>query len=459
MGFKHILLAPLLFILSFGFSCYASEVIQSFNEMSHQILNSGEVSVQCEPQALKEDCPPVHVSPWCEKQYERLQKLNPLPSSPIKRSEDKRSIFFLAEEHGDEQAYSYYEKLLRDKSAGLDCLFLELPNVFQKNFDEKKGIVHERGVFENLSKIQNPDEISRIEIKDFSYIYFLESLVKVAKEQKIKVILVDSSEKVKEDLSTSGQVSRRNKSMAKNILNAYSQKECSQGLSILGSMHLFVKEEKKELLPTDEIVKNELKKLPLEEQILVQKAFVYSPTSQSFLNSMGPCSWLNVLPKTTESYLAGKDFYSGHDIFPEKISTSLKNVHGGIDNHADFVVVLPSELDKTFLLKELNKEASPRKYKHKMELTVEAHDVDLSLRSNSSSLSISFGENSLQSQCLNKCSDLGFRSQLMIKDIKYHSPTIECQNFHPSHTNGATRAPIYKQNATVVAECFCTTKY
>ncbi len=80
------------------------------------------------------NCPDVHVSKWCQEQDEIL-KIAPLKKRPQQVSKEK-SILFLAEEHGDENAYDYYEKLIAKKE--FDCLFLELPSVFQKNIDHRK---------------------------------------------------------------------------------------------------------------------------------------------------------------------------------------------------------------------------------------------------------------------------------------------------------------------------------
>jgi hypothetical protein len=441
---------------------YAADLFKTFEKVSKEVSVAGESPLNCDPKVEDQKCPPVHVTPWCKKQYELLLNTRAKETSPIQKVANKKSILFLGEEHGDEQAYSYYEKLLKDKTAGFDCLFLELPSVFQDNFDNKNGIVQKSGIFEKLSKVSNSNEFSRIEIKDYSYIALLESLVKVAKEQKVKVILVDSSEKVVGgNISETAQVGRRNRAMAKNILAAYSRKECSSGLSIQGGMHLFTKNQAKDLTPIDTIIKKDSESLAEGEKIEVKKAFIYSPTSQSFLDAMGPCSWLNVLPQETESYFSGQEFYSDHEMFPERISSSIKEAHGGIDKEVDYVVVLPSQLDKSYLLKKLNENRNdiPKKFKFHEVVSVDSSDVSMELRSNSSSLGVTFGEASLANICLKKCSDRGYRSELRIKDIIYRQPKVNCQSFHPSRTNGANYAPIFQQDASVVGDCYCTTKY
>lgn len=440
----------------------AADLLKSFEKVSKEMSVAGKAPQDCGPEGEEQKCPPVHVTPWCKKQYELLLHSKPQETSPIQKVSNKKSILFLGEEHGDEQAYSYYEKLLKDKTAGFDCLFLELPSVFQENFNKKTGIVQKSGVFENLSKNKNANEFSRIEIKDYNYITLLKSLVEVAKAQKVKVILVDSSEKViGGNISETVQVGRRNRVMAKNILTAYTRKECSSGLSIQGGMHLFTKNEDKNLTPIDSIIKKEIETLALGHRIEVKKAFIYSPTSESFLEAMGPCSWLNVLPQETESYFRGQDFYSEQEMFPERISSSIKEAHGEIDKDVDYVVVLPSQLDKGYLLKKLNenRDGIPKKFKFREVVSIESTDVSMELRSNSSTLGISFGENSLSSICMKKCLDRGYRSELRIQDLIYHEPKVKCQSFHPSRTNGANYAPIFRQDATVVGDCFCTTKY
>lgn len=461
----HFAQLAFLAIVSFFWSwpaTHAADLFKTLENVSKEISVAGKAPLDCDPEIEDQKCPPVHVTPWCQKQYELLLKTKPQETSPIQKSKDKKSILFLGEEHGDEQAYSYYEKILKDKAASFDCLFLELPSVFQENFDNKNGIVQKSGVFEKLSKDSNPSEISRIEIKDYSYITLLKSLVEVAKEQKVKVILVDSSEKVVGgNISETRQVGRRNKAMAKNILEAYSRKECSSGLSIQGGMHLFTKNEAKDLSPIDSIIKKESESLTEGEKIDVKKVFIYSPTSQSFLEAMGPCSWLNVLPQETESYFSGQEFYSEHEMFPERISTSIREAHGEIDKNVDYVVVLPLQLDKGYLLKKLNENRTeiPKKFKSREIVSVESSNVSMELRSNSSSLGISFGEESLSHVCMKKCSDRGYRSELRIKDLLYRKPKVKCQSFHPSRINGANFAPIYQQDSTVVGDCFCTTKY
>ena len=416
----------------------------------------GSPSITCsEDSHSKPECPPVHVSNWCKKQYELLKSPETKKlTSPVMQPSGKE-ILFVGEEHGDEQAYSFYEKLLRDPTAGFDCLFIELPTVFQKNFEAKGGIVHSSGVFERIGQGQ-ATEMSKIELKDRGYIQLLESLKKVADAKKAKIILVDSSAKaVFADLSASEQVVRRNQDMAKNIVEKFSHYQCQRGLSIQGNAHLFTRNETSGLIPIDDLVKSEAAKLPMKDKFAVKKAFVYSPTSKNFRDAMGPCSWLNVLPDDVESYFDGKEFFLEHDVFPEKISTAFGQTHGKVEKEVDYVVVLPAQVDKTYLLKVLNEGRSkPKKFSSQHTVTIESREVDLELRTNSWSLNVSNAQSGLYGVCSNKCQDM--RSTLIVTDVTYDKPTLDCQSFHPSWTNGHNFAPIYKQNSRISGECYCS---
>jgi hypothetical protein len=402
-------------------------------------------------------CPPVHVSPWCEEQYKLLKNGTKLNESPF-FNKNQKSLVFLGEEHGDEQAYSYYEKLLTDEKAGFDCLFLELPSVFQKNFDDPKGIVHARGSFERLDE-KKDGEVSRLELKDFGYMSLLESLVQKARSRNVKVLLVDNSNlKIAKDEYLIS-VAARNEAMASNILDHYQKGRCQKGLSIKGAQHLFAKNESKGLEPVDKILKNKLKDLDPKDQLVVKKAMVYSPTSSSLLEAMGPCSWLNLLPKEKEAYYDQKSFFKTHDVFPEKIKSSMKESYGtDMDNEIDYAVVLPAQLDKAYLLEKLNKDnVVPKRHSSLHEIKKESTEVPLALRANASSLGIS-GMNSIHTQCSEICKKEKRNSMLIFKDVLYQEPTLKCEAFHPSRTNGAPYAPIYHQNATFIGNCYCTSK-
>lgn len=425
-----------------------SLVIQ-LEEINHALENLKMPSLCHE--TIGKACPDVHVTPWCKAQFDFLKNNQPISAPSITKKPAKKRILFLGEEHGDEQAYSYYEKLLSDKEAGFDCLFLELPTVFQKNFDNKKGIVHDRGLFENLSKNKNPSELNKIELIDYRYIGHLESLVEKAKTNKVKVLLVDSSERLKDEPTSKSETMRRNSAMAKNIQEKFEQNKCTNAISIQGNMHLFVKDDQ-DLKPIDQILKetNTIKDLQ------IQKAFIYSPVSQNLVDAMGPCSWLNHLPDNQESYYSGKKFIEQNKIFPEVLDKALSEKFGAVDENIDYTIFLPLQKDKNYLLTQLNKSLDskiPKKFSSKTQIDFKTKKVPLSLRTNPYSLGITNPQDNLIKECRKKCGDL--RYKISIKDIKLDTKEIECQSFHPSRTGGSTKAPVMYISNAVSADCYC----
>lgn len=414
---------------------------------------------QCQVEEDPSHCPPVHVGQWCREQYELIKSAPKSSDRPFIKRKSGKSVVFLGEEHGDEQAYSYYEKLLSEKKYGFDCLFLELPSVFQKNFESKKGIIHEGRILKRLDKKKADHEVTQIELIDSSYISLLEGLAEVARENKVKIVLVDSSNKDVLSKNIVDSLMERNQHMAKNIMNSFEMKECSHGLSIKGSQHLFVQNALKNLSPVDEVFEDLQKSRNKEEKVETVKAMIYSPSSENFNQSMGPCSWLNVLPETEESYYEGKVFFEKRGLFPEAIQKTMSELYGGdVNSDVDFAIVLPAQLDKQFLVKTLNrrdKKVIPKKYKAVHELKMESNGIHWTLRSNPWSLNIS-NQEGLSGFCYEKCQQekLSFE-ELVIKDVIYRSPSIECRGFHPSRTGGAAYAPLYKTNLTVIGECYC----
>lgn len=441
--------------LSSAFASANEKTLIQFLEVTQLLQNLEPSQILCST-PVDSECPPVHVTAWCQKQFDLLKKEKPEATPPFQSKPQTKSVLFLGEEHGDEDFYSYYEKLLSDKNAGFDCLFLELPSVFQKNFEHKKGIVHDQGVFKRLDKSTNPNELNSIELLDHQYIGLLESLTKVAKQNKVKVILVDSSQKMGNDLSEKTVLERRNREMAKNIQNAFSKKQCTNGLSIQGNAHLFTKDTNSNLYPVDHYLKEENAKAP-SEKIEIKKAFLYSAGNKNLKEAMGPCSWLNLLPESQEAYYSGSHF-SKQSLLPENLEKAFSEKYGELDSTVDYAIFLPQQIDKNYLLKKLNEQKEiPKKPSTKHEVSIEAHNVDMELRTNSWSLNISGAQNGLIGLCSKKCE--GYRYEMLIKDISYSKPTISCQHFHPSYTGGATMAPVMKLNPHITADCYCTSKY
>lgn len=440
------------FYLYLGISTtFASEELLTHLKLKNNLidlqnLNGPTSPTQCKSN-LTPECPTVHVTKWCKDQFEKIKTLKK-EKSILEKIESEKSVLFLAEEHGDEYAYAYYEKILKAKK--FDCLFIELPHVFQKNFDNKKEILQEDGVFMNLNKKKDFENISKIELKKNSYIELLSSLREVAKENEVKVILVDSSKKSVLQKELKDSLKDRNQEMAQNIQKSFDENQCQNGVSILGTQHLFAENKEKNVKPVDQFLKENSK------DIKVTKAMLYSPNSESFKEAMGPCSWINELPKEEESYF-GKDFFSGHSVFPENIEKLMMDVSEvSATNDADIAIMLPLVLDKDFLLKKLNEgQSRPKKVKDEKEISIITEPVPLVLSSNSSALGITWGNESLSSVCIDYCDSKDLRSEYLVKEVTPLDPVIKCQSYHPSRTGGASYAPEYMNRFKVTIDCFC----
>lgn len=392
---------------------------------------------------------PVHVSPWCKKQYDILKaKKNTVPGFTEYKGPE---VTFLAEEHGDEQAYNFYEKLMASKK--YDCLFLELPSVLQKNFDHRKGIIHEGAEFENVQRRPEEGDIKGIELKSLDYIDQLTSLVEKAKENDVEVVLVDSSKKETFNKEINQSIAQRNQDMASNILESFKNKTCSKGLSIQGSQHLFGRDETAKVEPIDEILKRKAK-----GEIKVNKAMVYSPSSKSFKEAMGPCSWTNILPEKEELYFSSK-FYEEQNTFPERIEKSMREGNMEPVNQADYAIFLPLTLSSELISKRLNSgKVPPKRSKYKKEFVHRVDDIELELRANSYSLGVSSGEGSPVFKCIDFCHEKGRWSESIVREVETLPPTIECVSIHPSRANGHSYVPKYRSSFKITVDCYCGKK-
>lgn len=284
----------------------------------------------------------------------------------------------------------------------------------------------------------------------------------MAKEKKAKVILVDSSNKdivFNKDMADS--IAGRNIQMAKNILNAFQSGECKHGLSIQGTQHLFTRNGSKNLEPIDSILKKEQLNLKDDDKLTIKKAMVYSPSSKNFTDAMGICSWLNIIPKEREAYYSKAVFFQKHEAFPERVRSAMNESYGATpDNDIDYAVILPAQIDKPYLLKKLNEgKVKPKKYKSVETVSIEAKNVPFELRTNGWSMQVTNAQTGLEGLCSNVCMKKGRRSFVVVSNVTYYEPTIECRSFHPSWTGGANFAPIYGLNAKVDGDCYCTSKY
>ena len=204
--------------------------------------------------------------------------------------------------------------------------------------------------------------------------------------------------------------------------------------------------------PVDQILKG-----LTADEIDIKKAMLYSAGSTSFKEAMGPCSWINKLPEQKEIYYS-KEAYKNQKIFPDQIEKSMKDLSDvQMTSDVDYVVMLPLNLSKEYFVKTLNKgKTLPRRFKLKKQMSTKAIDVPLNLKTNASTLGVSFGQESLSSQCIHFCSDKDLNSEYLISDIIILKPTIKCQPYHPSRTGGASYAPEYQANYELTLDCYCT---
>src|SRR5690606_15206440 len=127
-------------------------------------------------------------------------------------------------------------------------------------------------------------------------------------------------------------------------------------LSILGNLHLYGRNDSKGLEPVDSLLAKNQAALAPREPIKIEKAVIYSPSSKKLSEAMGPCAWRNEIPQTEEIYYSGSEFFKDHEAFPERYRSSISEIVGGVtEARADYAIVLPAQIDKPFLLNQLNR--------------------------------------------------------------------------------------------------------
>jgi hypothetical protein len=140
-------------------------------------------------------------------------------------------LIIFGEEHSihDEELWSYLTPAVTDKASGIDCIFLESG----KGSKEDKALTQfQNGKKNSLKAFRSPHWIMRW---DNSMQTFIQQ-VKVFNRAGIKLIMVDDDDKQVGNILDN--LNGRDESMARNILETFSKRQCTRGIYLVGTLHM-----------------------------------------------------------------------------------------------------------------------------------------------------------------------------------------------------------------------------